>query len=291
MYSGSYTALLTPFKNGDLDEQALRKMVNWQIENGTQGLVPAGTTGESPTLNSSEHKRTVEIVVEESKGRVPVIAGAGSNNPVEALEYVNFAEGVGADAVLCVAGYYNRPSQQGLYEHFKMIHNSSSIPIIIYNVSPRTIVDINPDTMAELSKLPRILGVKDASADLSKISLERQKIIKQFSFFSGEDITALAYNAMGGTGCISVTANIAPRHCAVFQNACAKGNYKLALEFHEKLVPLHQALFLEPSPAGVKYAASLLGLCTEDVRCPILPLQDKTKKHIKLLMSELNLIS
>ena len=237
MFYGSYVALLTPFDNGEVDEPTLRKMINWQIESGTQGLVPMGTTGESSTATEAEHKLVVKITIEEAAGRIPVIAGAGSNNPYEACKYAQFAEEQGADGVLCVAGYYNRPSQQGLYEHFKLIHDSSNIPIIIYNIPPRAIVDISPGTMARLAMLPRVVGVKDATGDLSRVSQERMQITKPFNYFSGDDLTALAYNAQGGRGCISVTANLFPTHCARLQAACLAGDYTKALILHEQLLP------------------------------------------------------
>ncbi len=288
MFCGSYVAMVTPFKNGEIDEESLVKMVNWQIESGTSGLVPVGTTGEASTVTSEEHKQVLKIVVEEADGRIPVIAGAGSNNPIEALDYAQTAQRIGADGVLCVAGYYNRPSQLGLLEHFKYIHDNTDIPMIIYNVPPRTIVDVLPETMAVLSQLPRVVGVKDATADLARISLEQLGITKPFSYLSGEDMTALAYNAMGGQGCISVTANIAPKLCAQMQNACKEGNYTRALQLHQKLVPIHKALFLEPSPAGVKYAAFLLGLCEEKVRLPIMPVGKKTKELIETALAALD---
>ncbi len=290
MFSGSYVALITPFSNDQIDEDALRKLVNWQIEQGTQGLVPMGTTGEASTATEQEHKRVIQIVVEESAGRVPVVAGAGSNNPAEALVYAKAAEQAGADGILCVAGYYNRPSQQGLYEHFKFIHDHCSLPIIVYNIPPRTIVDIKAETMARLAALPRIVGVKDATLDLSRISQERQLIDKDFCHFSGEDMTALAYNAMGGRGCISVTANIAPRLCADMHQACVAGDYQKALQIHERLMPLHQALFLEPNPAGAKYALSLTGLCSDEIRLPLLPVSDATREAIKRSVDSLNLL-
>lgn len=281
MFYGSYVALITPFNQNGVDEQALRKLVNFQIESGTQGIIPVGTTGEASTLSSEEHKQVVSIVVEETAGRVPVIAGAGSNNPAEAVEYALHAKQAGADALLCVAGYYNRPNQEGLYQHFKMIHDSVDLPIIIYNIPPRAIVDITPQTMKRLADLPRVVGVKDATADLNRVSQERQLIGTEFSYFSGEDTTAVGYNAMGGSGCISVTANVAPALCFRMQSACREGDFSLALTLHEKLWALHQALFMEPSPAGVKYAASLLGLCQADVRCPIMPVSQQTKDAIK----------
>jgi len=277
MFSGSYVALVTPFINGKLDESALRRMVNWQLDNGTHGLVPVGTTGESPTLSEKEHKRVVEIVVEENNGRVPVIAGAGSNNPVEALAYARHAKELGADAVLCVAGYYNRPNQDGLYAHFEYIAQGVDIPMIIYNIPPRAIVDIEPKTMAKLAALKNVVGVKDATGDISRISLERLALSNDFSYLSGDDLASVAYNAVGGNGCISVTANVAPSRCSAMQTACLKGDFKEAKRIHDELTPLHAAMFNEPSPAGVKYAASLLGLCNEESRLPVMPLSQESK--------------
>ncbi len=280
MFSGSFVALITPFQQGQLDEVALRKLINWHISKGTHGLVPVGTTGESPTLSEAEHKRVVEITVEEANGRVPVIAGAGSNNPKEALAYAQHAKAAGADAILCVAGYYNRPNQQGLYAHFEYLHNHVDIPMVIYNIPPRAIVDVEPATMARLSALPNIVGVKDATGKLDRICLERMVISKDFVYLSGEDMTALAYNVSGGHGCISVTANAAPTRCAAMQAACIDKDYTKAFSLHEELVPLHNVMFQEPSPAGVKYAAAILGLCSEAVRMPIMPLSEATKKQI-----------
>jgi 4-hydroxy-tetrahydrodipicolinate synthase len=273
-----------------VDEHALRDLVNWQLEQGTQGLIPMGTTGEAPTVSQAEHEQVLKIVIEETAGRVPVIAGAGSNNPVESVHYAQVATDLGADAILCVAGYYNRPSQEGLYQHFHHLHEHSSLPIIIYNIPPRAIVDIKADTMARLAMLPRVVGVKDATGDLSRICQERQVITKPFSYFSGDDMTALAYNASGGNGCISVTANIAPALCAQFQNACASGDYQHALALHEKLVPLHQALFREPNPSGPKYAASQLGLCSAEVRLPLVPLTEPVKTEIRSCLERLELL-
>lgn len=287
MFRGSFAALITPFRNGQIDEPALRHLVNWHIEQGTHGLVPMGTTGESPTVTHEEHKTVVRIVVEETARRIPVIAGAGSNNPLEALEQAQYAEQVGADAVLCVAGYYNRPSEEGLYQHFKFLHNQTHLPIIVYNIPPRAIVDISPETMARLAELPRVTGVKDATKDLSRISLERQLINKEFSYLSGEDMTAPAYNAQGGNGCISVVANVAPALFAQMQTASLQGDFQTALSLHERLMPLEQALGLEPSPAGIKYAASLLGLCTDEVRLPILRPGPATRKAISHALEKL----
>ena len=220
-------------------------------------------------------------MVEQAEGRVPVIAGAGSNNPAEALEYAQHAQRAGADGVLCVAGYYNRPSQEGLYQHFKYIHDNIDIAMIIYNIPARAIVDVLPETMQRLARLERVVGVKDATAELARVSVEQQLIEGEFSYFSGEDMTAVGYNAMGGTGCISVTANVAPRHCAQLQQACRQGDYKLAQQLQQQLLALHQALFLEPSPAGVKYAASLLGLCDASVRLPIVAVSQQSKTAIR----------
>ena len=280
MFQGSYVALITPFRNGQIDEEALRGLVNWHIEQGTHGLVPMGTTGESATVSHEEHKRVVRIVIEEAAKRIPVIAGAGSNNPVEALEHAHYAEKLGADGILCVAGYYNRPSQEGLYQHFKYLHDVTKIPMIIYNIPPRAVVDILPETMARLADLPRVMGVKDATKDLSRISLERQLISKPFSYLSGEDMTPVAYNAQGGNGCISVTANVAPKLSAKMQTACSNGHFKEALEIHEKLTPLHLAMSQDPSPSGVKFAASLLGLCSDEVRLPILTPNARVRENI-----------
>ncbi|TXH68462.1 MAG: 4-hydroxy-tetrahydrodipicolinate synthase [Thiothrix sp.] len=290
MFQGSYVALITPFRDGAVDEAALRRLVNWHIEQGTHGLVPMGTTGESPTVTQAEHEQVIKIVLEETAGRVPVIAGAGSNNPVESVHYAKLAADLGADAMLCVAGYYNRPSQEGLYQHFHYLHEHSTLPIIIYNIPPRAVVDIKADTLARLAQLPRVVGVKDATGDLTRISQERQLIQKPFSYLSGDDITAIAYNASGGRGCISVTANIAPALCAQLQNACLNGDYQQALSLHEKLVPLHQALFREPNPSGPKYAASLLGLCSEEVRLPLVPLTEATKLEIRQCLERLELL-
>jgi 4-hydroxy-tetrahydrodipicolinate synthase len=290
MIQGSIVALITPFRDGRLDEEALTKMVEWHIEQGTHGIVPVGTTGESPTLSHDEHCRVIELVVKQAAGRVPVIAGAGSNNPIEAIEYTRVAERAGADATLHVAGYYNRPNQDGLYHHFKMLHDETNIPIILYNIPPRAIVDIQPQTMARLAELPRIIGVKDATGDLARPWSERQLIKKSFIWLSGEDATAVAYNIGGGTGCISVTANVAPKLVAQVQNLTLAGNWEEARALQDRLIPLHQTMFLEPSPAGAKYAASLLGLCTEECRVPVMPLSETTKARIRAAMEQLELI-
>ena len=290
MIQGSIVALITPFRDGRLDEAALTKMVEWHIEQGTHGIVPVGTTGESPTLSHDEHCRVIELVVKQAAGRVPVIAGAGSNNPIEAIEYTRVAERAGADATLHVAGYYNRPNQDGLYHHFKMVHDETNIPIILYNIPPRAIVDIQPQTIARLAELPRIIGVKDATGDLARPWSERQLIKKPFTWLSGEDATAVAYNVGGGTGCISVTANVAPKLVAQVQELTLAGDWAAARALQDRLIPLHQVMFAEPSPAGAKYAASLLGLCTEECRVPVMPLSAATKERIRSAMTQLELI-
>ena len=290
MIHGSIVALITPFRDGRLDEEALTKMVEWHIGQWTHGIVPVGTTGESPTLSHDEHCRVIELVVQQAAGRVPVIAGAGSNNPIEAIEYTRVAEKAGADATLHVAGYYNRPNQDGLYHHFKMVHDETNIPIILYNIPPRAIVDIQPQTMARLAELPRIIGVKDATGDLSRPWSERQLIKKPFVWLSGEDATAVAYNIGGGTGCISVTANVAPKLVAKVQDLTLAGQWEEARALQDTLIPLHQVMFAEPSPAGAKYAASLLGLCTEECRVPVMPLSSATKERIRAAMERLELI-
>lgn len=291
MIHGSIVALITPFKNGKLDEDALRKIVEWHVEQGTHGIVPVGTTGECPTLTHDEHCKVIKITVEQAKGRVAVIAGAGSNNPVEAIEYSKVAEEYGADATLHVAGYYNRPNQEGLYKHFEMIHSNTNIPIILYNIPGRAVVNILPETVARLAELPRVIGIKDATGDLSRPWTERQLIKrKDFVWLSGEDATAVSYNVSGGIGCISVTANVAPKLVSQLQELTLAGKWEEARELQDRLIPLHKLMFKEPSPAGAKYAASLLGLCTEECRCPIMPLSSATKQQIEKVMADLSLI-
>src|SRR5690606_6881985 len=259
LFSGSLTALITPFRDGAIDEQAFRDFVKWQIDEGTDALVPMGTTGESPTVSHDEHKRTVQVCIEAAEGRVPVIAGTGSNSTAEALDFMEHAESVGADAALVVTPYYNKPNQEGLYQHFKAIHDASSLPILIYNIPGRSIVDMSVETMARLAELPRIAGVKDATADLVRPALTRAAIGQDFCQLSGEDATILPYMAQGGHGCISVTANVAPRLCAEFHTAWKRGDIAAAQEINDRLMPLHTTLFIEPSPQPVKYALSLLG--------------------------------
>jgi 4-hydroxy-tetrahydrodipicolinate synthase len=290
MFQGSLVALITPFKNDEVDEDAIGQMVRWHIEQGTDGIVPMGTTGESATTNIDEHTRVTEIVVGEAAGQISVIAGAGSNDTRSAIENNNRAQDIGADAALHVAGYYNRPSQEGLFRHFEAVHETSQIPMIVYNIPARVIVDILPETMARIAALPRVVGVKDATGDLTRPILEGLLIDDAFSYLSGDDGTAVSYNAAGGNGCISVTANITPALCAQMQRACSEGDYSLAADIQRCLMPLHLALFNEPSPAGVKYAASLLGLCGDSCRLPIVPLSEVAKAAIQKAMSGLDLI-
>ncbi|MDP1628313.1 4-hydroxy-tetrahydrodipicolinate synthase [Parvibaculum sp.] len=291
MFKGSYVALITPFRNGAVDEAAFVKLVEWQIEQGTHGLVPCGTTGESPTLSHDEHKRVVELCVKTAKGRVPVIAGAGSNNTVEAIELTRFAKKVGADAVLSVTGYYNKPSQEGIYAHFKAVNDAVDIPIILYNIPGRTIVDISLETMTRLFELKNVVGVKDATANLARVSLQRQEMGPEFCQLSGEDATALGFNAHGGVGCISVTANVAPALCSAFQEATLDGDYRKALELQDRLIPLHNALFVDPNPAPVKYAANLLGLCANELRLPLVPASAAAEQKVMAAMRSAGLIN
>ena len=290
MFHGAITALITPFKNGQLDEDALRNIVRWQIDQGINGLVPVGTTGESPTLSENEHKRVIEITVQETNKAVPILAGAGSNNPIEAVNYSEFAYQAGADATLHVAGYYNRPNQAGLYEHYKYVHDNSKLPMVIYNIPPRAIVGLEVSTMARLAELPRVIGVKDATGDLTRPIRERAVISKAFDYLSGDDVTAVAYNVGGGQGCISVSSNVAPKLVVELHQLCNQGRFQEATALQDKLFALHNALFLEPNPAGPKYALSLLGLCSEECRLPMVPLQESTKATIKEVMKNLELI-
>jgi 4-hydroxy-tetrahydrodipicolinate synthase len=289
MFSGCFTALITPFHEQRIDERALLKLVKYQLDAGIHGLVPMGTTGEASTVSHEEHERVIELVIKETARQVPVIAGVGSNNPVEAISLARHAQRCGADALLAVAGYYNRPSQEGLFQHFRALHDATELPILIYNIPPRTIVDIQPDTLARIAELPRVVGIKDACGDLGRISHERQRIRKNFSWLSGDDITALAYNASGGKGCISVTSNVLPALCAQLQNLCAQGDYAAALRVHELLVPVHAALFREPNPAGVKYAACVLGLAREECRLPMVPLAEASRLAIREALAEVEL--
>lgn len=284
MIQGSIPALVTPFKDGALDIEALKSLVEWQIECGSAGLVAVGTTGESPTLSHEEHETVVEEVVKAANGRVPVIAGTGSNNTEEGIRLTQHAATVGADAALVVTPYYNKPTQEGLYQHFKEMHDSAELPILIYNIPGRSAIDMSVETMARLSKLPRIVGVKDATGDLSRVPKQRMASGKDFVQVSGEDATALGFNAHGGTGCISVTANVAPRLCAEMQAATLAGNYGTALEITDRLMPLHVSIFMEPGLAGAKYGLSLLGRCREEVRLPIVPPGEATRNAIREAM-------
>lgn len=277
MFKGSMPALVTPFQGGELDLETLKKLVEWHIGEGTNGFVPVGTTGESPTLTHREHEIVVEEVVKAAAGRVPVIAGAGSNNTVEAIRLARHAEKVGADAILVVTPYYNKPTQRGMIAHFTAVHDACDLPIIIYNIPPRSVVDMTPETMGELAKLPRIVGVKDATADLSRVSAQRITCGKDFIQLSGEDPTAHGFNAQGGVGCVSVTANVAPKLLSQMQAHCAAGDYAAALEIQDRLMPLHRAIFTEPGLVGVKYAMSRLDLCSDEVRLPLTGLSDATK--------------
>src|ERR671934_2056496 len=290
-FRGSFTAMVTPFKNGSLDEAAFRSLVNWQISEGTHGLVPVGTTGESPTLSHDEHKQVVEWCIEQAKGRVPVIAGSGSNSTREAIELSRHAEETGADAVLIVTPYYNKPTQEGLYQHFKAINDAIGIPIIIYNIPSRSVIDMSVDTMHRLFELNNIAGVKDATANVVRVSQQRAAMGEGFNQLSGEDATALGFNAHGGHGCISVTSNVAPRLCAEFQGACLKGDFAAALKLQDKLMPLHHALFIETNPAPAKYALSLLGRCAETVRLPMVTIAEKTRAAVREAMVHAGLIN
>lgn len=290
-FKGSITALVTPFKDGAVDEAAFRAFINWQIEQGTHGLVPVGTTGESPTLSHKEHDRVIEICVNEAKGRVPVIAGAGSNSTDEAIGFSRHAEKVGADAVLIVTPYYNKPTQEGLYQHFKAINDAVGIPIFIYNIPGRSVIDMSVETMARLFELKNIAGVKDATANLARASQQRQVMGPDFIQLSGEDATALGFMAHGGHGCISVTSNVAPRLCAEMQEACLKGDYATALKVQDRLMPLHTNLFIETNPSPVKYAASVLGLMQDDVRLPMIPVSEGTKQAVRSAMVHAGLIN
>jgi 4-hydroxy-tetrahydrodipicolinate synthase len=291
MFKGSITALITPFRNGELDEAALARFVEWQIAEGTHGLVPVGTTGESPTLDYDEHKRVIDITVATAKKRVPVIAGTGSNSTDEAVELSQYAEKAGADGVLIVTPYYNKPTQEGLYQHFKAINDAISIPIVIYNIPARSIVDMSVATMARCFKdLKNVVGVKDATANLARPSLQRAACGEKFCQLSGEDATALGFMAHGGRGCISVASNVAPRLCADFQNACMAGDYKKALALQDRLMPLHDVLFVETNPGPVKYAVSRLGFCTPEMRLPMVPISDASKKAVDAVLNELGLL-
>ncbi|MCO4842511.1 MAG: 4-hydroxy-tetrahydrodipicolinate synthase [Yoonia sp.] len=290
MFKGSMPALVTPFTNGKVDIEALKKLVDWHVDQGSHGLVPVGTTGESPTLTHEEHDLVVQVVVDHAAGRLPIIAGAGSNNTVETVRLVQAAKTAGADAALVVTPYYNKPTQRGLIAHFEAAA-AVGLPIIIYNIPGRSVVDMTPETMATLSKLPMIVGVKDATGDLSRVPKQRMRCGDDFCQLSGEDATALGFNAHGGVGCISVTANIAAKLCAEFQETTLAGDYAKALTQLDRLMPLHEAVFMEPGVVGAKYGMSLLGLCSDEVRSPLTPLTDETKAAIKSAMQYAGLIN
>ncbi|QEN90498.1 4-hydroxy-tetrahydrodipicolinate synthase [Labrys sp. KNU-23] len=290
-FRGSLTALVTPFRDGAIDEKGFRDLIDWQIAEGTSGLVPVGTTGESPTLSHAEHHRAVEICISQSNGRVPVIAGAGSNNTVEAIDLAVHAEKAGADAVLVVTPYYNKPTQEGLYQHFKAVNDAIGIPIFIYNIPPRSVVDMSVETMKRLYELKNIVGVKDATGNLARVSQQRQQLGADFIQLSGEDMTALAFNAAGGQGCISVVSNIAPRLCADLQEATLRGDYASALEIQDRLIPLHGATFLEPGLAGAKCGLAMLGRLKEEVRLPLLPVTEAARTQIQQAMVHAGLLN
>ena len=291
MFKGSCTALITPFKEGSVDYKAFESFVDWQINEGTDVLVPVGTTGESPTLSHDEHKKVVEACVKVASKRVPVLAGAGSNSTLEAIDLAKFAENAGADGVLVVTPYYNKPCQNGLYEHFKAVASAISIPLVIYNIPGRSVIDMTVETMARLfNDCENIVGLKDATGDLARVTRQRLMVGKDFIQLSGEDATALGFNAQGGHGCISVTANVAPRLCSEFQAACQNGQWDKALELHDLLSPMHRAMFLQPSPAAAKYALSVLGKIDNEIRLPLMTATDSVKAEVEAAMKVAGLI-
>ena len=290
MFKGSFTALITPFHDGAFDEDAFCKLVDFQIKAGTHGLVPVGTTGESPTLSHDEHQRVVAACIRQAAGRVPVIAGAGSNSTAEAVELVKHAKAAGAQGALVVTPYYNKPTQEGLYQHYKALNDAVDIPILIYNIPGRSVVDMSVATMARLFALPNIAGVKDATASMVRVSQQRAAMGETFNQLSGEDATALGFMVYGGHGCISVTANVAPKLCAEFQNACLAGDFSRALKLHDLLMPLHEALFVESNPVPVKYAAKLLGFCGAEVRLPLTPLTEASRRTVADALAKAGLI-
>ncbi|MFC5067945.1 4-hydroxy-tetrahydrodipicolinate synthase [Flaviflagellibacter deserti] len=283
-FKGSFTALVTPFRDGAVDEKAFRELVSWQIEEGTHGLVPVGTTGETPTLTHEEHRAVIRMCVDEARGRVPVIAGAGSNSTAEAVELARYVEKAGAQAALVVTPYYNKPTQEGVFQHFKAINDAIGIPIFIYNIPGRSVVDISVETMARLFELKNVVGVKDATGNLARVSQQRAAMGKEFIQLSGEDMTALAYNAAGGQGCISVVSNIAPRLCSELQLATQAGDYAKALDIQDKLIPLHAAVFMDPGVAGAKAGLSILGRVADEVRLPLMPATVGAKEAVRKAM-------
>jgi len=290
-FHGSIPALVTPFKDGKLDEQSFRMLIDRQIAAGSHGLVPVGTTGESPTLSHEEHRRAVSICIDEARGRVPVIAGAGSNNTAEAIDLARHAEKAGADAALVVTPYYNKPTQEGLFQHFRAVNDAIGIPILIYNIPPRSVVDMSVETMKRLSELKNIVGVKDATGDVGRVSRQRHAMGPQFIQLSGEDMTALPYMAAGGHGCISVTANVAPELCAELMEAALKGDYSHALKVQDRLIPLHAAIFAEPGVNGTKYALSVLGKARDETRLPLVPVSATTEALIRRALVHAGLLS
>ena len=290
MFKGSFTALITPFKSGEFDEEAFRRLIEWQIAEGTHGLVPVGTTGESPTLTHEEHMRVVELCIATARGRVPVIAGTGSNSTAEAIELTEHAKNSGAAAVLVVTPYYNKPTQEGLYQHYKAINDAVDIPIVIYNIPSRSVVDMSVETMKRCYGLRNVVGVKDATANLARTSQQRLAMGRDFLMLSGEDATALGFMAHGGHGCISVVSNVAPRLCADFQEACLAGDFRKALELQDRLMPLHDAMFCESNPGPVKYAAWRLGLCSAETRLPLVPLSEAAKKQVDAALVGVGLV-
>lgn len=291
MFRGSYTALITPFKGERVDEAAFKRIVDWQIEEGTHGLVPVGTTGESPTLSHEEHKRVVELCIDTARGRVPVIAGAGSNSTDEAVDLSQHAAKAGASAVLIVTPYYNKPTQEGMFQHFKAINDAADIPIVIYNIPGRSVVDMSVETMARCFELKNVKGVKDATANLARVSQQRAAMGADFVQLSGEDATALGFIAHGGQGCISVASNVAPRLCRDFQNACLAGDFATALTLQDKLMPLHDVLFVESNPGPVKYAVSRLGLAGPEMRLPLVPVSEATRHAVDTVLAAMGLIT
>lgn len=290
IFYGSIPALITPFRDGKVDDKAFQSFVDWQIRQGSHGVVPCGTTGESPTLDHDEHKRVVELCIEAAAGRVPVIAGTGSNSTAEAIDLTVHARRAGAAGALVVVPYYNKPTQEGMYQHFKALNDAVDFPILVYNIPGRTGVNMTVETMARLARLPNIVGVKDATNDLTRTSLQRTIIGPDFIQLSGEDGTALGHAAHGGHGCISVSANVAPVECAAFQNALLAGDFKTALEWQDRLMPLHDALFVETSPGPIKYAASLRGLCNNELLLPMVPVSEPTEKRVRAALDGLGLL-
>ncbi|MFT3974283.1 MAG: 4-hydroxy-tetrahydrodipicolinate synthase [Amaricoccus sp.] len=291
MFRGSIPALVTPFKDGKVDEKALVDLVNWHVEEGSHGIVAVGTTGETPTLTHEEHEHVVEVVVETAARRIPIIAGAGSNNTEESVRLMRFAKSVGADAALVVTPYYNKPSQRGLYHHYKALHDAVDLPIIIYNIPGRSVIDMTPATMGELSRLPRIIGAKDATGDVGRVSDQRLACGSDFLQFSGNDDSALGFMAHGGHGCISVVANVAPRLSSEFQEAMLAGDFARALTYQDRLMPLHRACFAEPNPSPTKFALSLLGMCSDEVRSPMVTLEEPTKERVRAAMRHAGLLN